>query len=322
MNELPLRDTFGNFLVEIGKKQEDLVVLDADLSSSTRTSKFAQNFPNRFFNIGIAEQNMLGIAMGFAISEKIPIVSGFSIFTTGRAWEFIRIACHDNLNIKIITTHGGFVGEDGSTHNALEDLSIMTSLPNLKVLVPSDNIELIEILNYSIKNKGPFYIRLPRGSFPKIHNEKYKFQLGDPDIIKEGNDICLIGTGFGTHLANKYVSSLENRFKISLKIINLPSIKPINKNNLIKEIRNIKGIIVIEEHNIFCGVGSIISRIISENYPIAMKFIGVNNSFGESGNRELLLDAYGLNEKKISENIKLLLKKKVNTQLVKSLKDP
>ncbi|MFX1555096.1 MAG: transketolase family protein [Promethearchaeota archaeon] len=322
MNELPLRDTFGNFLVEIGKKQEDLVVLDADLSSSTRTSKFAQNFPNRFFNIGIAEQNMLGIAMGFAISEKIPIVSGFSIFTTGRAWEFIRIACHDNLNIKIITTHGGFVGEDGSTHNALEDLSIMTSLPNLKVLVPSDNIELIEILKYSIKNKGPFYIRLPRGSFPKIHNEKYKFQLGDPDIIKEGNDICLIGTGFGTHLANKYVSSLENRFKISLKIINLPSIKPINKNNLIKEIRNIKGIIVIEEHNIFCGVGSIISRIISENYPIAMKFIGVNNSFGESGNRELLLDAYGLNEKKISENIKLLLKKKVNTQLVKSLKDP
>ncbi|MDX1798701.1 MAG: transketolase family protein, partial [Candidatus Lokiarchaeia archaeon] len=170
MNPEPrLRDTFGNFLVEEGHKNNDIIVLDADLSTSTRTNKFAKEFPSRFFNMGIAEQNMIGTALGFAISGKIPIVSGFSIFTTGRAWEFIRFACHDNLNIKIITTHGGIVGEDGSTHNALEDFSLMTSLPNLTVLVPSDNIELVKILEYALNTEGPFYVRLPRDSFPKIH---------------------------------------------------------------------------------------------------------------------------------------------------------
>jgi len=162
---------FGNFLVENGKKYKEVVVLDADLSSSTRTSNFAKAFPNRFFNMGIAEQNMLGTALGFAISGKIPIVSGFSIFTTGRAWEFIRLACHDNLNLKIIVTHGGLVGEDGSTHNALEDLSIMSTLPNLTILVPADRIELVQMLEYALNTNGPFYIRLPRGSFPKIHKK-------------------------------------------------------------------------------------------------------------------------------------------------------
>ena len=309
MVEPALRDIFGDFLVKIGKKNKEIVVLDADLSSSTRTFKFAKAFPNRFFNMGVAEQNMLGTALGFAISGKIPVVSGFSIFTTGRAWEFIRFACHDNLNVKIITTHGGIVGQDGSTHNALEDFSLMASLPNLNILVPSDNIELIEILKYSLINKGPFYIRLPRGNFPNIHNETYKFQIGNPDVIKEGNDLCLIGTGYGTHLASKYVSSLEKQFKISLKIINLPNIKPINVNVLINEIKDTNGIIFIEEHNIYCGFGSILSRIVSENFPIAMKFIGINDSFGESGNRDKLLDEYGLNEKKLFENIHLLLRK-------------
>ena len=175
MSDLTLRDTFGNYLIEIGEKNKDVIVLDADLSTSTRTSKFAEIFPKRFFNMGIAEQNMLGTALGFAISGKIPVVSGFSIFTTGRAWEFIRFVCHDKLNVKIITTHGGIVGEDGSTHNALEDLSIMAILPNLTVLVPADNIELVQLLDNAFNIEGPFYIRLPRESFPKIHDENYKF---------------------------------------------------------------------------------------------------------------------------------------------------
>ena len=175
MTEPPLRDVFGNLLVELGEKNSDIVVLDADLSSSTRTSKFAKVFPKRFFNMGIAEQNMMGTALGFAISGKIPVVSGFTIFTTGRAWEFIRLACHDNLNIKIITTHAGIVGEDGSTHHALEDLSLMSSLPNLTILCPADDIELVSMLEYSFKYEGPIYIRLPRGSFPRIHNKDYKY---------------------------------------------------------------------------------------------------------------------------------------------------
>ena len=195
MVEPAFRETFGNYLVEIGKKHEEVVVLDADLSSSTMTFKFAKEYPNRFFNMGVAEQNLLGTALGFAVSGKIPVVSGFTIFTTGRAWEFIRVACHDKLNVKIITTHGGIVGEDGSTHNAFEDLSLMSILPNLTVLLPADNVELIHILKYAFETTGPFYIRLPRTSFPKIHDDHYKFTLGEPDVLIDGNDICLIGTG-------------------------------------------------------------------------------------------------------------------------------
>jgi len=304
MSEPTLRDTFGNYLVEIGKKNKEIVVLDADLSSSTRTFKFAKAYPNRFFNMGIAEQNMLGTALGFAISGKIPVVSGFSIFTTGRAWEFIRFAAHDNLNFKIITTHGGLVGEDGSTHNSLEDLSLMAALPNLNILIPSDNVELNEILNYTFNTEGPFYVRLPRGSFPKIHEDKYKFSIGKPEIIKDGNDICLIGTGYGSTLALKSANLIEEQIKISIKVINFPTIKPIDKKSLLKEIKSVKGVVVIEEHNIYCGFGSIIARIISENNPKIIKFVGINNSFGESGKRKELLNSYGLNVETIIEQIK------------------
>jgi len=307
MSELTLRDTFGNYLVEIGKKNNDIVVLDADLSSSTRTFKFAKAYPNRFFNMGIAEQNMVGTALGFAISGKIPVVSGFTIFTTGRAWEFIRFACLDNLNFKIITTHGGLVGEDGSTHNSLEDLSLMAALPNLNILIPSDNIELTEILNYTFNTEGPFYVRLPRGSFPKIHKDKYNFCIGKPDVIKDGKDICLIGTGYGSTLALKSANLIEEQLKLSIKVINFPTIKPIDKKSLLKEIKSVKGIVVIEEHNIYCGFGSIIARIISENVPKTMKFVGINNSFGESGKREVLLNSYGLNVERIIEQIKKII---------------
>lgn len=309
MTEPELRDTFGNFLVEIGKKNKDIIVLDADLSTSTKSSKFAKIYPERFFNMGLAEQNLLGSALGFAISGKIPVVSGFSIFTTGRAWEFIRFACHDNLNIKIIPTHAGIVGEDGSTHNALEDLSLMSILPNLTVLVPADNNELIQILNYIFTNKGPFYVRLPRGAFPKIHDENYSFHLGEPDVIKEGDDICLIGTGYGSFLSLKSSFLIENELNISIKVINLSTIKPINTDKLVNEINNMKGIVVVEEHNIYCGLGSILARIIAENNPKPMKFVGINNSFCESGKREEILEVNGLNIKNIKDTIHFLIKK-------------
>ena len=307
MSEQDLRDTFGEFLVKIGHSNNNVVVLDSDLSSSTRTYKFAKEYPDRFFNMGIAEQNMLGTALGLAISGKVPVVSGFSIFTLGRAWEFIRLACHDNLNIKIITTHSGFVGGDGSTHNALEDLSLMCSLPNLKILNPLDNIELIKMLEYIFDAKGPFYIRLPRGSFPKIHNEDYKFLIGKPDVVKDGDDICLVGTGYGTILALDSAPYIEKKLGISIKVVNLSSVKPINISALIKEMSNTKGVVTLEEHNIYCGFGSILARIISEYSPMPMRFIGIEESFGQSGNREKLLNFYGLNKKKIMEKIKNLL---------------
>ncbi|MFX1489460.1 MAG: transketolase family protein [Promethearchaeota archaeon] len=304
MLEPDLRDTFGEYLVKIGKINENIVVLDADLSLSTRTNKFAKAFPERFFNMGIAEQNMVGTALGFAISGKIPIISGFSIFTTGRAWEFIRLACHDNLNVKIITTHSGFVGGDGSTHNALEDLSLMSTLPKLTVLVPSDNIELKEILKYAFDLEGPIYIRLPRGSFPKIHSEDYNFTIGKPDILREGQDICLIGTGYGSVLSFKSAPKIEKKLNMSIKVINLPSIKPIDDKSLLKEIKNVQKVFVLEEHNIYCGFGSILARILSKSFPLPMKFVGINNSFGESGNRETLLNSFGLNYDELLNQIK------------------
>ncbi|MFX1502631.1 MAG: transketolase family protein [Promethearchaeota archaeon] len=307
MSEPPLRDIFGNYLVDIGQKNENIVVLDADLSASTRTIKFAKRFPNRFFNMGIAEQNMVGTALGFAISGKVPVVSGFSIFTTGRAWEFIRFACHDNLNVKIITTHSGFVGEDGSTHNALEDLSLMATLPNMEVLVPSDNIELIEILKYVFNTKKPSYVRLPRASFPKIHNENYIFSIGEPDVLKEGNDVCLLGIGYGSILAFQSISNIENELDISIKVINLPSLKPINEKSLFNEIKHVNGIVVLEEHNNYCGFGSIIARIISKKFAKTIRSLGINNSFGHSGKRDTLLNMYNLNEKELKKQIKKLI---------------
>ncbi|MFW9772367.1 MAG: transketolase family protein [Candidatus Heimdallarchaeota archaeon] len=307
MENQALRDTFGEFLINVGRKNDKIVVLDCDLSSSTRTNKFAKAFPQRFFNMGIAEQNMVGVALGLAISGKIPVISGFSIFTTGRAWEFIRLACHDNLNLKIITTHGGVVGEDGSTHNALEDLSLMASLPNLRILVPSDSIELLKILDYSMNTFGPFYIRLPRGSFPIIHKNDYSFSIGDPDVIKEGEDYGIIGNGYGTVLGVKYATKLENELNCSIKLINFPTIKPINQKRLQGELKSLKGVIIIEEHNIYCGFGSILARILAES-DLTMKFIGIENSFGSSGSREDILNFLGLNYENIKKNLLELIK--------------
>jgi len=308
MSDQDLRDVFGEFLEKEGENIKDLVVLDADLSSSTRTTKFASKFPDRFFNMGIAEQNMLGTSLGFAISGKIPIVSGFSIFTTGRAWEFIRLACHDNLNVKIITTHGGLVGKDGSSHNSLEDISLMAALPNLLVLIPSDTIELKSMLYYAVKYKGPVFIRLPRGSFPRIHQSSYKFSLEKIDVLKEGSDICLIGSGYGACLAYQSVEELEKKLNISIKIINHSCVKPINISEFNKQVKDVKGIITIEEHNIYCGIGAIISRIVSENAPKPMELIGLD-TFGQSGNREIVLKKYGLSFDNLLKKVKKLIRR-------------
>ncbi|MFW9882541.1 MAG: transketolase family protein, partial [Candidatus Thorarchaeota archaeon] len=195
----------------------------------------------------------------------------------------------------------------GSTHNSLEDLSLMASLPNMNILIPSDNIELIEILEYVFSHQAPFYVRLPRGAFPKIHESKYKFKISKPDILKEGNDICLIGTGYGSTLALNSANLIEEQLKISIKVINFPTVKPIDEKSLLEEIKTVEGILIIEEHNIYCGFGSIIARILSEKYPKTIKFMGINNSFGESGKREELLNSYGLTKAKIIEQIKKII---------------
>ncbi|MHA2051927.1 MAG: transketolase family protein, partial [Promethearchaeota archaeon] len=222
--------------------------------------------------------------------------------------EFIRLACHDKLNVKIITTHGGFVGGDGSLHDALEDLSLMSTLPNLTVLIPSDQIELLEILKYVFFNEGPFYVRLPRASFPKIHDNSYVFKPGIPDIIKQGTDICLIGTGYGSTIGLEAANVLEKELEISIMVINMPCIKPFKENFLINEIKNTSGVIVIEEHNIYCGFGSIIARSLSRKCPKLISCVGVQDLFGQSGKRDDLLKFYGLTVNSIRDQIKSLIK--------------
>jgi len=187
-------------------------------------------------------------------------------------------------------------------------LSLMTSLPNLSVLVPSDNIELIRILEYTFKTDGPFYIRLPRNSFPKIHNENYKFNIGKADILKEGKDICLIGTGYGSFLAFDSSLSIEKELDLSIKVINLPTIKPIDEKSLLNEIKEVKGIVILEEHNIYCGFGSIIARIISKRIAKIIRFIGINNNFIQSGKRETILNAYKMNRQELVKQIKKIIK--------------
>jgi len=310
VSNVSLRDVFGSFLVNYAKKYENLVVIDADLSSSTRTVNFAQQFPQRFFNMGIAEQNAMGVAIGFAISGKLPVISGFSIFNTGRAWEFIRLACHDNLNVKIITTHAGFVGEDGSTHHALEDLSLMGTLPNLNVLVPIDGIELTQMLIDALNTEGPFYIRLPRSTFPQIHDETYNFKRGAVDMLKNGNDICLMGTGYGSILAYQNVTQLEKDFNLSIKILNLSTIKPLDSSTLARELNNMIAAVVIEEHNSYWGVGSMVAKLVCETVKIPMKFLGVNDSFGQSGSRRDLLIKYGFTY----ENLKKLVRESLDIE--------
>ncbi len=301
-----MREHFGELLVKFGNEYPNMVVLDADVSLSTRSFKFREKFPNRFFNMGIAEQNMVGAAIGFAISGKIPIVSGFSIFTTGRAWEFIRMVCHDNLNVKIITTHGGIVGEDGSSHNALEDLAIMSTLPNIKVLVPLDTIELEHMMEDTLLNNGPYYIRLPRVNFPVVHKNNFSYSEGIPEVLIDGKDICLIGTGYGCHLALNAASVMKEESNISLKVLNLSTIKPINHEILIKELLEVKVIITIEEHNIYSGVANIISRIVSNYSPKKILNIGIEDVFVMSGKREQVLESLDLSVEKIIEKVKEL----------------
>ena len=226
--------------------------------------------------------------------------AGYKLFDTAKIYN-------NEKKIGQAINNSGFVGEDGSTHNALEDLSLMATLPNLTLLIPSDNIELEQILEYAFNIVGTFYIRLPRGSFPEIHDKNYKFSIGKPDILKKGNDICLIGTGYGSILAFQLAPNIEEKLNISIKIINLPCIKPLHSDTLIKEVKNFNGIVVLEEHNFYCGFGSIISRIFSENLPIPMRFIGVRDTFVQSGKKDMLLDSYGFSEETLINQINSLL---------------
>ena len=304
------RDAYGKALKELGKTNKDIVVLDADLSGSTKTAIFKKEYPDRFINVGIAEQNLIGISAGLATTGKIPFASTFAVFATGRSFEIIRNSvCYPNLNVKIAATHAGLtVGEDGATHQGLEDLSLMRSLPNMVVLNPADAVETKKCIYKASEHNSPVYIRLGRSKVPVIFDEDYNFKIGKGVELKSGDDITIIATGVMVSKALEASKILENE-GISTRVINISTIKPIDKEIIIKAAQETKGIVTVEEHSIIGGLGSAVIEVVSEINPTYVKRIGTEDVFGESGNGNELLEKYGLSIENIINESKTILSK-------------
>jgi transketolase len=306
------REAYGETLVQLGEEDNDIVVLDADLSSSTKTDKFARRFPKRFINVGIAEQNLMGIASGLARSGKIPFVSTFAIFGCGRAWEQIRnnIAL-DNLNVNIVLTHGGISLEgDGSTHQMIEDIALMQTIPNMRIIVPADPTETRAVIKFAAKYKGPVYIRLPRCDHVVLFDEKnYRYNPDDYYTLIEGSDVAIISYGIMVAESLKACYELKKE-GINARVVNACSIKPLPKETILKIAKETGAIVLVEDHHVIGGLGSSIAGLLVENYPIKMKIIGMKDIFGESGSLEEIHSKHGLNSKGIVATVKKLLKAK------------
>ena len=284
MTSESLRDTYGEELKKLGSIHKDIVVLDADLSSSTKTGLFGKEFPERFFNMGISEQSMVSAAAGLALSGKKVFASTFAVFLM-RTYEQLRQSiCYNNVSANFVVTHAGItVGEDGATHQIVEDVGIMAGLPNMKVTVPVDSIETRSVIDYLVeKGSGPNYVRLSREKFPVLNEPDYQFRPGKSVTFLDGSDITIIGMGVMVSFALKAAEVLRGR-GISARVINMSSIKPIDRGAILKAARDTGKIVTVEEHSIFNGLGSRVAEIISEEYPVKVARLGMNDSFGKSG---------------------------------------
>lgn len=306
---LATREAYGKALVELGAENKDIVVLDADLSKSTKTADFSKAYPERFINAGIAEQNLLGMSAGLARYGKIPFASTFAVFASGRAFEIIRNSiCYPKANVKIAATHAGItVGEDGGSHQSIEDIAIMNSLPNMSVLVPADAKETNEIIKYAAKHNGPVYIRLGRLNSEDIFKDDYKFEYGKGVCIKDGKDCTIIATGLMTAIAKQACELLKEE-NIDVRLIHMPTIKPIDREIIEKASKETNFILTCEEHSVIGGLGQIVSSVTSETVPTKVVKLGVNDVFGESATPKELLEKHGLT----SENIVKLIKENLN----------
>jgi transketolase len=301
------RDIYGQTLVELGRLNKDIVVLDADLSSSTRTSLFAKEFPERFFNFGVAEQNMMATAAGLASCGKIVFASSFAIFATGRSWEQIRNSIsYNNFNVKIVASHAGItVGPDGASHQALEDVAIMRVIPNMSVVVPCDGPQTREAIIACVNAAGPFYIRLGRIKFPTIDN-KGEFKLGKAQILTEGHDVAIAACGV---MIQEALVAAKNLLKAGIKarVINIHTIKPLDKQAILQAAQETKGIVTCEEHSVIGGLASSIDEVVSENHPTMVLRVGIKDKFGQSGEPVDLLKEYGLTSSDIEKAVLAIL---------------
>lgn len=301
--KIATRQSYGEALAELGEENKNVVVLDADLSGATKTSIFAKEFPERFFDMGIAEQDMMGTGSGLSTFGKIPYVSTFAVFAAGRAYDQIRnTIAHTNANVKICATHAGItVGEDGATHQMLEDISMMRTLPNMKVLSPADDIETKWAIEEAYKQKGPVYVRLSRLATPIIYDENQKFEFGKMIQIGKGIDATIFASGDVLAEALKAKEILAKTKGIDIRVVDVHTIKPIDEDMIVKCAKETKRLISIEDHNVIGGLGSAISEVLTSKYPAKLERIGINDEFGRSGKAEELVEFYGLSAEKIVE---------------------
>jgi transketolase len=304
-NKIATRESFGKALVELGKGNENVVVLTADLAGATKTSLFEKEFPDRFINVGIAEQNMIGISAGLATTGKIPFASTFAMFAAGRAYDQIRNSvAYPKLNVKICGTHAGVtVGEDGATHQMLEDLSLMRSIPNMTVLCTSDDVQTRWAIKEMAKIDGPVYIRLARVATPVIYDENQKFEIGKMVQIGDGTDATVFATGVEVAEALKAKEELEKE-NINIRVVDVHTIKPIDREMIIKCARETKKLITIEDHSIIGGLGTAVCEVLSEECPTKVVRMGMQDRFGKSGKAEQLLKYFKLDSQAIIEEIK------------------
>jgi transketolase len=311
VTKIATRDAYGDALVSLGKKRNDVVVLDADLSGSTKTSKFAKAFPERFFNIGIAEQDMMGTAAGLAIGGKLPFVSTFAVFATGRAWEQVRQSiCYPNLSVKIVASHAGVtVGEDGGSHQSVEDIAVMRVIPHMTVIVPADGPETVQAIEAVAEHKGPCYVRVGRNKVPTLYGSDYKFKIGKAHVFNEGKDAAIIAAGLLVAEAIKARDLLKAE-GIDAGVINMSTIKPLDTEAITAAAKRCGAIVTAEEHSIIGGLGGAVAEALAESAPVPMVRIGVKDAFGTSGDGEGLLKHYGLSAADIAVAVKEVIKKK------------
>ncbi|WXR62273.1 transketolase family protein [Peptostreptococcaceae bacterium AGR-M142] len=311
MSNIATREAYGKALLEVGELNQNVVVLDADLSKSTKTADFKAKYPERFFNMGIAEQNLMGAAAGLSTVGKIPFASTFAVFATGRAFEIIRNSiAYPKLNVKVCATHAGItVGEDGASHQSIEDISLMRTLPNMTVIVPADGIEARQAILEVAKYNGPVYVRLGRLATPIINDEDYKFEIGKAKTLKDGSDVSIIACGVMVEKALEASRILEEQ-GITAKVINMSTIKPLDKNAIVEAAKDTNAIVTAEEHSVIGGLFSAVSETVVANNLVPVVPVAINDTFGESGKPKELMEKYGLTADKIVEACKTAISKK------------
>jgi transketolase len=311
IKQVPIRNGYGEGLMILGKENPNVVVLCCDLTESTRSQEFSKAYPERFVEVGVAEQNLAGLGAGMAHEGKIPFITSYATFSPGRNWDQIRVSiCYSNNNVKIVGSHAGIsVGPDGATHQAMEDIAITRVLPNMTVLVPCDSIEARKATIAAAKMNGPVYIRLAREKTPQFTTEETPFEIGKAQVLREGQDCTIAAVGPQVYYALQAAEELAKK-NIECEVINLVSVKPLDTETLVKSVKKTGCIVSAEEHQIMGGVGSAVAEVLSQNHPVPQEFVGMPDHFGESGEPVELTAKWGMDSKAIIAAVERVLKRK------------